>query len=219
MLTGQLSHTGFPTVGLSDKTGLALQLMEEYDVQHIPVVADDKLLGLLGKDDLLDADEQMPLAGMETALLPVSVKSEAHITLAVKLMASNDLSLLPVTNEQGEYSGVITTTSLIQAVSRYLGNEEPGGIIVLETDKRHYYFGEISRLVETHDAFITQLNTYPDTERGTVTIALKINRTEISDIIASFQRYEYQVLYYFGEEAYDNELKENYRHLLSYLNI
>lgn len=219
MLTGQIAHTGFPTVGLSDRTGMVLQLMEEYDVQHIPVVSEEKLLGLVSKDDLLDADEQMPLAGMGAALLPVSVKSEAHVTLAVKLMAEHALTLLPVINEQGEFAGVITANALMQAVSRYLGNEEPGGIIVLETDKRHYSFGEISRLVETHDAFITQLNTYPDTERGTVTIALKINRTEISDIIATFQRYEYTVLYYFGEESYDNELKENYRHLISYLNI
>ena len=48
---------------------------------------------------------------------------------------------------------------------------------------------------------------------------LKLNKIEISDIVATFQRYEYIVRYFFGEEEYANELKENYNHLISYLNM
>ena len=92
-------------------------------------------------------------------------------------------------------------------------------MIVLETDKRHFSFGEISRLVETNDAYITQLNTYTEADTGLVVVTIKINKVEVSDIVASFQRYEYIVRYYFGEEQYANELKENYNHLIAYLNI
>ncbi len=42
---------------------------------------------------------------------------------------------------------------------------------------------------------------------------------EISDIIATLQRYDYIIRYYFGEEEYENELKENYDLLMAYLNI
>ena len=42
---------------------------------------------------------------------------------------------------------------------------------------------------------------------------------EISDIIATLQRYEYIIRYYFGEEDYENELKENYDLLMTYLKI
>ena len=43
---------------------------------------------------------------------------------------------------------------------------EPGGIIVLEMDPKQYSFNEISKLVETNDAQITQLNTSTDSETG-----------------------------------------------------
>jgi acetoin utilization protein AcuB len=41
----------------------------------------------------------------------------------------------------------------------------------------------------------------------------------VSDIVATFQRYEYSVKYYFGEELYENEIKTNYDHLMNYLNM
>jgi acetoin utilization protein AcuB len=115
--------------------------------------------------------------------------------------------------------GVIISKDLMHHLSRFVGNEERGGIIVLETDKRNFSFGEISRLVETNEAYITQLNTYVEGDTGTIVITLKVNKIEISDIVATFQRYEYSVRYFFGEEEYANELKENYNHLISYLNM
>ncbi|TAH14413.1 MAG: CBS domain-containing protein, partial [Sphingobacteriia bacterium] len=44
-------------------------------------------------------------------------------------------------------------------------------------------------------------------------------KIEVSDIVATFQRYDYAVRYFFGEEQYANELQENYQHLISYLNM
>ena len=135
------------------------------------------------------------------------------------MISENELSLLPVINDQFEISGVILAKDLLHSLSRYVGNDDRGGIIVLETEKRNFSVGEISRLVETNDAYITQLNTYAEGDTGMVVVTIKINKIEISDIIATFQRYEYVVRYYFGEEDYANELKENYNHLISYLNM
>jgi predicted XRE-type DNA-binding protein len=86
-------------------------------------------------------------------------------------------------------------------------------------EQRNFSFSEISKLVETNDAQITQLNTYWDGNNGSFLVTLKINKFEISDIISTFQRYEYQVKYYFGEELYENELRSNYDHLMNYLSI
>ena len=89
----------------------------------------------------------------------------------------------------------------------------------MEIDRRNYSFGEISRLIETNDAYITQLNTYTESNTGLLIVSIKVNRAEISDIIATFHRYEYVVRYYFGEEQFTNELKDNYQHLMTYLSI
>jgi hypothetical protein len=73
--------------------------------------------------------------------------------------------------------------------------------------------------VETNDAVITQLNTDEQPEQGLITVTIKINRTEISDIVATLQRFEYNVVYYQGEEAIENEIRSNYNNLMNYLNI
>ncbi|MBW0179160.1 CBS domain-containing protein [Sediminibacterium sp.] len=219
MLASQLINTGFPAVNLFDKVSFALQLMEDYDLLHLPVLSEEKFAGIIEKADLLDADEDGLLASLEQSLKKLFVKGEEHFLAAVKQVAENELSMLPVINEQHELQGIIPAKSLFTHVSHFLGNNEKGGVIVLETDKRHFSFGEISRLVETNDAYITQLNTYPESDTGLVIVTIKINKIEVSDIVATFQRYDYVVRYYFGEEQYANELKENYNHLLAYLNM
>ncbi len=86
-------------------------------------------------------------------------------------------------------------------------------------DSQKYSFNEISRLVDTNDSQITQLNTYTDTQTGLMQVTIKINKMEVSDIVATFQRYDYNVKHYFGEELYENELKSNYDNLMNYLKI
>lgn len=219
MLTSQLIGTSYPAVNLSDKAGFALQLMEDYDVQHLPIVSEEKFRGLVSKDDLLDADDGATVASLEQQWVKTSVRATDHFLQALKQASAQDLSLVAVINETGELHGVISRVELLHAAERFTGAEEPGGIIVIEMEKRNFSFGEMSRLVETNDAYITQLNTYVDAANGLLQITVKVNKSEISDIVATFQRYDYTVVHYFGEESYQNELKENYDLLMTYLKM
>lgn len=219
MLAQQLTQNDYPPVKLFDKISFALQLMEDYDVQHLPVINEDKFVGIIGKEDLLDADETAPVASIQEQLIKAFVKGDEYFLTVVKVTAQHQLSLIAVVNEHMELAGAITTAQLIKYTAHFLGSEEPGGVIVLETEKRHFSFGEISRLVETNDAYITQLNTSTEAETGLVIVTIKINKPEISDIIATLQRYDYSIRYYFGEEQFGNELKENFNQLMFYLNI
>ena len=78
---------------------------------------------------------------------------------------------------------------LLRHTERIIGAGDPGAIIVLEMEKVNFAFSEIIKLVETNDAQVTQLNTYGDPLTSTFYITLRINRLEVSDIIATFQRY------------------------------
>jgi CBS domain-containing protein len=219
MLVSQLIQTDYPTLRLTDKVSFALQLMDDYETKDLPVVVEDALSGSVSKMTLLDADEDQTIASLQNQYNKFSVKKDEYFLAALKLITENGASLVPVTNESKEYLGVINSATLLQQLSIFVGAGEPGGIIVLEIERRNYSFGEISRLVETNDAYITQLNTYTEADTGLVIVSVKVNKVEISDIIATFNRYEYVVRYYFGEEEYTNELKDNYKHLMAYLNI
>jgi CBS domain-containing protein len=219
MLASQLIHTEYPSINLFDKASFALHLMEDYDIQHLAVKNQEKLAGIICKEDLLDADGAITIAELQETLLERFVRGQEHFFAAVKLASELNLSIIPVVNNELKLIGIITAKELLKAVSEFIGCEQPGGIIVLEIEKHNFSFGEIARLVETNDAYITQLNTKVETDTGLILVTIKINRVEVSDIVATFQRFDYPVRYYFGVEEYTNELKENYNHLIAYLNI
>ncbi|MBK6828799.1 MAG: CBS domain-containing protein [Chitinophagaceae bacterium] len=220
MLTRELQSQHLPSLHLHDKVYQALQLMNDNQITHLPVLDGEKFAGLLSEDDLLQSEnDHALLSALEQSFSSFSVKEEDHFLKAVQLAADNGLSLVPVINEENELTGTVTYTELLRHASAFMSLNEPGGLIVLELPSNQYSFNEISKLVETNDAQITQLNTSNDAETGTMQVTLRINKTEISDILATFQRYEYNVKYFFGEEQYANELRSNYDNLMNYLKI
>lgn len=219
MLANQLITNHYPTIEPDDKAFLALKLMEDFDILHIAVVNQKKYLGIISKDDLIDSDDDIVINDLINRILSQSVKGNEHFLSALKLASQNNLTLVPVVDNEQEWIGAITTAELLKAAAQFTGAEEPGAIIVFEMERKSYSFGEISRLVETNDAFITQFNTYSETQTGLLIVTIKINKIEISDILSTFQRYDYTIRYFIGEEHYENELRYNYDHLMSYLKI
>ena len=58
-----------------------------------------------------------------------------------------------------------------------------------------------------------------ENETGLLIVTIKINKAEVSDILSTFQRYDYHVKYFFGEELYANDIRSNYDNLMNYLKI
>ena len=86
-------------------------------------------------------------------------------------------------------------------------------------ERSQFAISEISRIVESNEATILHLNTTLQPETGLLRVTIHINKRELSALIASFERYEYEVVHYFGEERFENEIQTNYRHLMNYLDI
>jgi len=184
------------------------------------VAADGKYLGLVGEEDLLDADgEKGTLQFMEEFFVYAAVKENEHFLNAVSCSNRFDTSVVPVINEEKELVGCITITDLLKALGEFAGADEIGGIIVMEMERSQFAISEISRLVESNDAHILHLNTMVNKETGLLTVTLHLNKKEIAAIVATFERYEYDVIYFFGDEKFENEIHSNYRHLMNYLGI
>ncbi len=220
MLNQEILSISIPPLHPDDTVLLAREAMNDHHVAHLPVILDDKLLGTISEDSLLNADsENMQLNLLQSSFSGAAVQGVNHILETIHVLNEFNLTLIAVINPDSDYLGSITSLELLKNTGKLIGAGEPGAIVVLELDKINFSFAEISKLVETNDAQITQLNTYFDAITSTFYITLRINKLEISDIIATFQRYEYKVKYYFGEENYDNELRSNYNHLMNYLSI
>ena len=91
-------------------------------------------------------------------------------------------------------------------------------VILLEKEINNYSFSQICQIVESNNAkmvgaFIAESNQY------TVKISLKINTSEINEILQSFRRYDYTVLSKHKEDFYIEDLKDRSDYLQKYLNI
>jgi CBS domain-containing protein len=220
MLTSELKSQTLPYLHLTDKVHLALQLMNENHVTHLPIVEGDKYVGLVSEEDLLLSDnDHAELKTLSQSFAEISVKGSEHFLKALQVAAENGISVVPVVSEENELTGTLVYNDLLKVASEFMSLNEPGGLIVVEMNTNQYSFNEISKLVESNDAQITQLNTSNDPETGIMLVTMRINKPDVADIVATFQRYEYNVKYFLGEESYANELKSNFDNLMNYLKI
>ena len=218
MLTRDLISNSIPFLHKDDKVFHALQLMNDYHVAHLPVVENESYLGIISEEQLLQSDEENTIKELPVRDESISVQANDHFLKAIQTAVLNKLSIVPVVDEK-QLVGIVTYNDLLKNASEFMSLNDPGALIVLEMESRSYSFTEINRIVESNDAQITQLNTFTDAETGIMQVTIRINKLEVSDIISTFQRYEYNVKYYFGEELYENELRTNYDNLMNYLKI
>src|SRR5215218_7979333 len=218
MLTRDLISSAIPYLHKGDTVYHALQLMNDYHVAHLPVVENDHYLGIISEEQLIQNDEETQLTDLHISDGKTSVQAHEHFLKAIQTAVVNKLSIVPVVEEK-QLLGIVTYNDLLRNASEFMSLSQPGALIVLEIDSKNYSFTEINRIVESNDAQITQLNTYTDTETGLMQVTIRVNKIEVSDLLSTFQRYEYNVKYYFGEELYENELKTNYDNLMHYLSI
>lgn len=220
MLAIELNNNIIPRLQLEDTVGKALQLINDFKVSHLPVVSEEKYLGLIGEDELLDADnKKMHIRLLQDEFIDISIKENEHFLQAVNISNEYQTSIVPVVNEEKEFLGSISGQNLLKILGNFSGAQQIGGIIVLEMERSQFAISEISRIVESNEATVLHLNTTIQPETGLLTVTIHINKKEVSMVVAAFERYDYDVIYYFGEEKFENEIHSNYRHLMNYLDI
>ncbi|MEY3323810.1 MAG: hypothetical protein RLZ11_124 [Bacteroidota bacterium] len=216
----ELNYASLPWIQPMDSVASAMQRMEDEQLTQLPVVEAEHYVGLLNMDLLLSAeDDSLPVQQLIQLLPKPQIHPEDHFLSAVQIVAEQSLRLIPVVSAEGELLGVVEQTELMNAVSSFLGLQDSGALLVVEKEFHQYSASEIIKLVETNDAQVMQLNTRSNAQAGTMLITLRLNRSEISDIISTFQRYEYTIRFFIGEEQYANELRSNYDNLIHYLKM
>jgi acetoin utilization protein AcuB len=78
---------------------------------------------------------------------------------------------------------------------------------------------EIAGIVESENGKILSALVTPNPETETIDLTLKINLTDLSRIIASFERYEIHVKEHYHHTEFMDDLKSRYDQLMSFLNI
>jgi acetoin utilization protein AcuB len=204
----------------SDTCAFALNAMEENRVNHLPVVNERELLGVVSEFDLVNhLDLNDPVGIVKLSLPHAFISDHQHVFDVMKMITEMKLSLLPVVDHRNSYTGVITLPNLVKYLTMNTSVLNPGGLIILEVAENNYSMAEISQIVETNNARIIGafFTTRPDSTL--IDITLKINDIDLNPVIQTFERYNYAIKATFAEKDDLDDLKERYDALMNYLSI
>lgn len=115
----------FPFVGGTDMTlAAAKTYMAECDIRHLPIIDDDRVVGLVTERDLLiyghDPDFATKKVGEVIDHAPVVVEETEALTTVLDIMITNKFGSMLVVNSESALVGIFTTIDAMLLLKRLL---------------------------------------------------------------------------------------------------
>jgi signal-transduction protein with cAMP-binding, CBS, and nucleotidyltransferase domain len=210
-----------PPLKLTDKVDRALAWMSEFHLHELPVVEDGRFLGLFNENLLFDQDaDSKEIKEVHLINAQLYVDQDEHYYEVLKKAYDAHANVVAVTNEEAKFIGVVTIQDVVTAFSKMSSIQSPGSIIVLTMPAINYSMTDISRIVESEGGKI--LSSFVENDEGhkeSIRLTLKLNTENSSNIISSFERYQYRIESAFGSNRSDSLEEERLNTLLHYLKI
>lgn len=221
MLAKEMISDVVPAMKTSDTGQTALNWMEIFRVSHLPIVNENDYLGLISDSDIYDLNQpDEPLGNHPLSLPRPAVKGSQHIFEVLALAARHKLTVVPVVDEENHYRGVITYNEMISGIASFSSVDQPGGLIILKVISRDYSMSRISQIVESNDARILSMHITSNPDSTSLEITLKVNTTDLTSIVRTFERYSYEVTTWVtDDDELDRFYTDRYNLLMKYLNM
>lgn len=221
MIAGNLISDVVPALREKDTGQNALNWMDVFRVSHLPIVEDEEFKGLVSDKLVYDFNlNNEILIKHVDKLITAHVHYDQHIFEVASIMYKLKLSLVPVLNDKHVYHGVIVLYDLARRFSNLYSVHEPGGVILLEINARDYSLSQIAQIVESNDAQILScfMNRMPGTK--TMLVTIKLNIIELSPVIQTLLRYDYNVKGVYMDNSMLNDLYDDrYEQFMKYMDF
>jgi len=220
MLAIDIITDEIPPLKTSDVGTRALVWMDEFKVSHLPVLDGRSYYGLLSEANVMDlSDPESNIGEAIDELDRPFVFDTQHIFDVIKLMGEEHLSVVPVIDDKGIFLGAISIFEVIKQIGNVSGITDPGSVVILEMPKRNYSLHEIAKIVEEDEARILSSFSHTGADLDNMEVTLKIDRSDISGILQSFERWEIRVKASFQGSQYQEDLQDRYEELMKYINM
>ncbi|MFC5283071.1 CBS domain-containing protein [Pedobacter alpinus] len=220
MIASELISDVIPPLKTSDTVQKVLERMADFKVDHLPIVNEEQFFGLLSEEDLIEISDHSSVVGsLSLSLINPYVLENQHIYDVIKTFYEQKVSVLPVLDAKMNYLGLIAINSIVAYFANITAVNSLGGIIVLEINNRDNSLAHIAQIVESDNAQI--LSSYVDTQPNStkLNITIKVNKLDITQIVASFLRYDYVVVATFNTTNNNNGNADRYDSLMNYLSF
>ncbi len=188
MLVKEIMHanpiTVLPSVKLSD----AYHLMNEKNIRHLPVLDENKLLGIITDRDLRLATSKLaerpfdPSAEVEVVMSrPVqTVSAHDPIESALQFMRELKIGCLPVL-DNNELVGIITGADILDAMLLLTGTHRPSGRLDIRLEDKTGELARLTSLLSERKINILSILSYVE-NGGKTRLVLRINTIEMRNL-------------------------------------
>jgi len=221
MVARELINHMIPPLKKNDPAKKATAWMEELRINQLPVIENGTYCGLISEELILeDNDNTKSVAEYDLQGKSSVVNENQHFFDVLKIVSGRGVQLVAVLDDNETFLGVISLKDTVIAFAQSAAVQNPGGIIILSLKQIDYSLAEISRLVESNDAKILSSIVNNDIfDANMIKLTLKINKTDLSAIIATFERFEYKIIAKFEESKIESSDKERLDILFKYLDM
>jgi len=217
MYIGENISTLYTEVHPNDTVAATLDKVNELHLQQLPVVKGKDYLGIITEEDLLNVDDDLKtIKDLKFTFPFIYLFDYQHIFDALQYLETYQFDMLPILNKNNQYVGVITPKDLLLALNKTVSNQEIGAIIVLEMEERDNSLTHIANIIESEN-LQTGIKVLEDSSK--VELTIKLNKTNISSVLASLWRHDYVVKATFNDGSDQNDIQERYNLLMNYLNL
>ncbi len=219
MLAKELISKEIPVLHPKDTGVRALELMDEFKLRHLPLVDKKQYICLVADKDIFRMVDMNDSIGKINIFAPL-VEENRHWMDVLNVAERFKLSLIPIVSEKNTYLGSVTLEKLTAKLAETLNVSAEGSILILEVNIQDYMLSEIIKIVESNSAQVLSLFTNFDEKTDKLRVCMKINLEDASPVIRSFERFNYNVLFYFMRHSVvDDVFQKRLDEFLHYLKI
>ncbi len=221
MVAADLINEMIPPLKSQDSVKKALNWMDAFRITQLPIVENNVYKGIITEDMLYEINNpDATIDAIEPLYEDVFVGEDQHFYDVMRLATDHNLRIIAVVDLSNIFVGVITVRDTLAAFARTFANQSAGAILVMSMNYRDYSLAHISRLIEENNTKI--LSSYVDTDpydTNLIKLTLKLDKTELTPILATLERFEYRVIAKFQENPDADIQKERLDMFFRYFDI
>ena len=171
----------------------AFELMKNEGVQRLPVLDNDgNLVGIISEKNITSAAADRKVSIVEFALLlskikvgdvmtkeVITVSIDDPVELAARKMSDNDISILPVVDNNGKLVGIVSRSDLFRLLLELFGTRHYGIRVTFRIKDQKGVIAKLAIALEKIGANIVSIGNL-DSDQGYSTIIMKINGVDES---------------------------------------
>jgi predicted transcriptional regulator len=220
MITKDFIKDFIPPLKVTDSGVRALQWMQSFHLDHLPVVEGVKYKGIVKEKDIQKvANKELSLFELNIPLNPIFIHDNQYVFDALEFITTSGFNIVPVINKDGDYVGLLTLVDVIDCFAQTKSVKTPGGIIILHVNEKEYSLSDIARVVESNNAMVLSSSLNQTDLKNIFELTLKVDKLELSRILSSFYRLNYNVVASYHHNDISHDLEDRYNAFMTYLNV